>query len=220
MKQYFERVNFRSKKAMLTFLANHFRYHTMNVWNNSTSYANNIKIYNLGLDRETENKLYEMTESDLFWDKVNRILDKFAVKYNHRWQIGINGKSGGYLVLYNGCIEPTEHKSYCTSCGQRNYKSVEENGNICGVCGKTTRINFIQPPLRAVKYIGRAVDMEDEFNEFTMCELRERVKLVQSFDKAADDILTAAIDMCKNYNIQDETYYIPKTRKILVAKTA
>jgi len=40
---FFKPVDLRSQKAMVEFLSNHFRYNTMNSWNNSTSYANNIK---------------------------------------------------------------------------------------------------------------------------------------------------------------------------------
>lgn len=32
-------VDLRSKQSMVAFLGNHPRYHTMNSWNNSTSYA-------------------------------------------------------------------------------------------------------------------------------------------------------------------------------------
>ena len=47
MKQYYKDIDLRSRKAMTTFLENHFRYPTMNSWNNSTSYANNMKVYKL-----------------------------------------------------------------------------------------------------------------------------------------------------------------------------
>ena len=41
---------------MTDFLRNYFRYHTMNSWNRSTSYACNLKITHLGLDSITLNK--------------------------------------------------------------------------------------------------------------------------------------------------------------------
>lgn len=40
----------KTKKEMIEFLKNHKRYWTMNSWNGSSSYANNVKIYNLGMD--------------------------------------------------------------------------------------------------------------------------------------------------------------------------
>lgn len=48
-----KRVDKRSREEMTTYLAGHFRYNTMNSWNRSTSYACNMKLYNLGLDRDT-----------------------------------------------------------------------------------------------------------------------------------------------------------------------
>lgn len=50
MKRFFQPVDLRSRKAMIDYLEDHFRYFTMNSWNRSQSYACNLKIYKLGLD--------------------------------------------------------------------------------------------------------------------------------------------------------------------------
>ena len=54
---YYKEVDKRYKETMIKFLRQHFRYHTMNSWNKSTSYANNIKLYNIekpdSVDNET-----------------------------------------------------------------------------------------------------------------------------------------------------------------------
>lgn len=34
-----------------------------------------------------------------------------------------------------------DHKSVCQSCGQRNFKTVEESGNKCGACEEASRVN-------------------------------------------------------------------------------
>ncbi len=60
MKRFYKPVDLRSRTEMTDFLQNHFRYNTMNSWNNSTSYACNLKVYRLGLTSEIENKLYDM----------------------------------------------------------------------------------------------------------------------------------------------------------------
>lgn len=62
MIEFAQKIDMRSRKKMTEYLKNHFRYFTANSWNRSTSYACNLKIYKLGLSREIENKLYEMTE--------------------------------------------------------------------------------------------------------------------------------------------------------------
>jgi len=202
---------------MVDFLLKHFRYHTMNGWNQSTSYAANIKIYNLGLTKEIRDKMYDMLDTDGFWDEIRWPLDAFAREYNHRWQIGTNGRSGGYLVLYQGYTEPSEHKSYCSTCGQRNFRSVTETGNQCGKCHEHTRVDYKNPPMRIGTYPGKSLDMHEDFEDFSMDDLRERVKLVQHFDKVCDEILANAIQVCEDYTVEDETYFVPQTRRILVA---
>jgi len=98
----------RTRKDMITFLRGHFRYYTMNSWNMSKSYANKIKISSLALPREQENACFELldVEGAGGLSGFSEALDDFAVKHEHRWQIGTNGRSSGYLVLYQGGTHP------------------------------------------------------------------------------------------------------------------
>ena len=113
MKQYSKTVDMRSRKAMTDFLVGHFRYNTMNSWNQSTSYANNVKVYNLGLTKEQEEKLYAMLETSEFYTYINDMLNDFSIEHNHLWQVGFNGRSSGYLVLYQGFSRLSGYKSFC-----------------------------------------------------------------------------------------------------------
>ena len=61
-KPFSKSVDKRSRDSMIAFLGKHYRYPTANSWNGSTSYANNVKVYNLGLSSEQENKLYSMLD--------------------------------------------------------------------------------------------------------------------------------------------------------------
>lgn len=56
---FFKEVDKNDRNAMIEFLSNHFRYYTMNSWNRLTSYANNVKIYNLPIDTEIHDKAYD-----------------------------------------------------------------------------------------------------------------------------------------------------------------
>lgn len=85
MIEFAQKIDMRSRKKMTEYLKNHFRYYTANSWNRSTSYACNLKIYKLGLSREIENKLYEMTESQEFFDYLRDLLDEFNEQHNYRW---------------------------------------------------------------------------------------------------------------------------------------
>lgn len=133
---FYQPVNKRSKAAMRAFLTQHFRYFTGNSWNASSSYACNMKLYHLGLPRELEDKLWDMLEVEEFYDPINQLRNQFAEEHDYQWQAAFNGRSGGYLVLYQGGRKPTGHKSYCTCCGQRNFTSVAETNNVCGRCGQ------------------------------------------------------------------------------------
>jgi hypothetical protein len=59
-------------------------------------------------------------------EKLSSLLEDFGEKHNWLWQAGVNGRSGGYVVLYQGGIKPSGYKSYCTHCGQKNYQAVPE----------------------------------------------------------------------------------------------
>ena len=215
MKQFYKHVDLRSRKAMERFLENHFRYNTMNSWNRSTSYANNVKVYNLGLSREQEDKLYSIMEVREFYDLINDDLMLFALEHDYRWQVGFNGRSGGYLVLYRGFAKPSEYKSFCKKCGQKNYQSVEENGCKCGRCGAEARVNYTKAPDEVGVYPGQSVDMDEDFNEWDIYSLRDRVRLIQEFDRLCDRVLARIVEMLEMYDVLEETVMCPKTVKVL-----
>jgi len=102
MKTFLKKVDTRSRKAMADYLSGHFRYHTANSWNGSTSYAHDMKIYNLGLTSEIQGKLYEFMECEDFYRLIDGCIADFGQRHGYKWQAGFNGRQGGYLVLYQG----------------------------------------------------------------------------------------------------------------------
>lgn len=276
MKQFHKKVDLRNRREMVDFLSNHFRYSTMNSWNNATSYANNVKIYTLGLPRELEKKAYDLIETDEARDILNSIISEWGRSHSHAWQAGFNGRSGGYLVMYQGGCRPSGYKSYCAACGQRNYKLAppenpspeqklkleialkkfwideviyqnftekfmaldinreealkiirEEKINNCeytkdkrcGRCGSHSRVNYEKgkEPVEIFSYPGKSVDMDVDFSEWSMDGLRERVKLVQDFDRLCDRLLAIMVDICNNYEIVEENVYVPRKIRALRA---
>lgn len=132
---YKKGINKSHSKDMWNFLKNHFQYNTMNSWNHVKSFANNVKLYNLGL--KDEKKAYQITSdeySPFYEDLSVCVFENFEDKYNVR--IGFNGRSGGYLVIYdkkysgrtivpnmiNDCSNYDEFKEYCKDY----YGSVKE----------------------------------------------------------------------------------------------
>lgn len=210
-----QRVDKRSRAEMTAYLSGHFRYNTMNSWNRSTSYACNMKLYKLGLDRETEDKLWDMIQVPEFYERLNERIEDFNRQHNYLWQAGWNGHSGGYLVLYQGGTKPSRYRSYCTKCGQKNYTSVAETGNRCGVCNEETRIDFSKPPIQIFFYPGRDVDMGEDFEDWSLYELKQRTELVQEFDQLADDIVEEALHIASEHTVEEQVIYKPITELVL-----
>jgi len=69
--------------------------------------------------------------------------------------------------------------------------------------------------MQVFTFPGKNVDMHETFEDMTLSEIRERVELVQDFDRLCDDIVLAFVDMCRNYRITEEEILVPETIKIL-----
>ncbi len=205
----------------------------MNSWNRTTSYANNVKLHNLNIPKELMNTAYKMLEVDEVDDEIRRAMREWAADRDYVWQVGFNGRSNGYLVLYQGGSKRSEYKSCCANCGQRNFKAVMPKNptpewlkankdwytkdSKCGVCGANARVNYIKPPLEVFSYSGKSVDMHEDFEEWDDSSLRSRVELIQEFDKLCDKLADMFINMCKNYTVEKEVIMVPKTVMVLRA---
>jgi hypothetical protein len=214
---FYKEIDKRYREAMTAFLQKHFRYNTMNSWNKSTSYANNIKLHNIDkpddIDSDTWWEMLGITE---WQQKLNDLLEDFGRRHEWQWQAGINGRSGGYVVLYSGGIKPSGYKSYCTHCGQKNYQDVPV-GEIgtCGKCDAKARVNFKETQMQVFTWPGKSIDEQKDFEGWTLSQFRGRVELVQDFDRLCDNIVSEYIDLCKNYRIAEEEILVPKMIKVL-----
>lgn len=208
-------INMENRETMIQFLRSHYRYFTGNSWNRATSYANNMKIHNLDVPREIRDKLYDLLDVEEVYERFSELIEDFNMDHEYAWQAKWNGRSGGYLVLYSGGRRKLDYKSRCIKCGQLNYKSIEETGDCrCGRCGKETRINLTGPVYQAYATC-KDVDQGEDFEEWDMEELRKRVKVITDFDQLCDDIVAEAVYLAENYELEEETYYVEQTRKVL-----
>lgn len=213
VKTFYQKIDKRSRKAMTEFLVNHFRYDTMNSWNGSTSWANNLKVHNV-IPRELQNKVFEMMECDDFYEDLNYLIREYDSENNYYLQAGFNGRSGGYLVMYEGHVEwktiftfekPQGGRDYADGCGWMSIEEAKEKG-------------LYQKKIRKVgTYPGRSVDSYDEsdYEEMSMGDLKEIVERVQRFDKLCDAIVAETIYMAENRDVEEEEYMVTKTRKVL-----
>ena len=96
-------VDICSAKSMFNFINNHFRYDTMNSWNNLKSIANNVKLYNLNLDGNWCTALDYINDEHDVGGLQSEIRDLiWQWEYDHPgYSLGFNGRSAGYLVIYN-----------------------------------------------------------------------------------------------------------------------
>lgn len=220
MKKFYKEVSSGVRDDMIDFLENHFRYNTMNSNNNSTSYANNVKLYNLDLSKDLENKAYSFLDVEEVGDMINQHIRDFQKQHDYSWTAGFNGRSNGYLVLYKSERVDSGYKSVCLKCCQLNYKSVPESDEFgkCGRCGEMSRVNLIEPIHNIRTFCGTDVDQCADFEDWANYNLQQRVELVQSFDKLCDDILADFVSMLGKYDIGEETIYCPMKVKTLVPK--
>jgi hypothetical protein len=95
---YVKGIDITNDKQMFNFLKGHYQYYTLNSWNGLKSIANNVKVYNLKLSGNCYNALTFLQDDN--YDNLNSMIEDW--EYEHRgYKVGFNGRSGGYLVLYN-----------------------------------------------------------------------------------------------------------------------
>ncbi len=187
----------------------------MSSWNRATSYAANVKLRNF-VPHELSDKAYEILEQgDVFQGAINPLIDEWGAKHGYRYQAGFNGRSGGYLVLYQGEAKPSQYKSRCVSCGQRNCTSVKENSTKCGACGQMMRMDYETPPLEISTRPGLGLDMERDFSEWTLEDLKARVKLIKDFDALVQSCKDAFLDYCRSFTVEEEEIQVTKKIKVL-----
>lgn len=80
-------------------------------------------------------------------------------------------------------------------------------------------MNFLAPDRLVVTFPGRGTDEDVCFEDWSIEELKERVRLVQELDQLADRMVAAAVNLCPCYEIQEEAIYVPQKRKVLVFST-
>jgi hypothetical protein len=73
--------------------------------------------------------------------------------------------------------------------------------------------------MQVVTFPGRGTDDGEDYEDWSMDQLRERVKLVQELDSLADAMVQRGIDLANHYTVAEEEYFVPQTRKVLIAST-
>lgn len=203
-----------TKQQMIDYLRNHFRYDTMNSWNQSTSYAANVKIHRLKWKTpELANTAYEFLEIREAFEDCNAILRDFAMRHDWRWQICFNGRSNGYLVMIHGGYKLLKMAPADMKPGDRHYSDRigrwfgYEEAREKGWLGKDWKQIYTQP--------GKSVDEGESFDDWDMDTLRERVKLVREFDSVCGNAVLAFQDFVEQHDAM--VVEVPSTTRVKVA---
>ncbi len=216
MKTFYRKVNLSARKAMVAFLRSHARYWTMNSWNRSASYANCVKVHRLGLTNEQLETAWDMLDMPQVYDAIHAILEEWTAKHEWQWQAGFNGRSGGYLVLYQGRLDWQNAKTaQCDECGKKTWHKQDTPCTTNG-CTGTLRV-LAEPCPQIVTYSGRGLDETADFTEWSMTDLRDRVRLIQDFDRVCDEAVALFAHYCENYRAVEHEIMVPKTVKVLDA---
>jgi hypothetical protein len=205
-------------KEKLAFLKGHFRYHTMNSWNRGHSYAVNIKLRTLRMTSAELTACYDMLSSDEAMMRFSDCLEQLEMETDHAFQIGTNGRSGGYAVLFTGGRKLTGYKSYCHACGQRNCHPATETDSRCGKCGLETRENFVVPHTESYTD-GKGLDQDADFDDkeaWDSDQIRARFDEVWAFDECVEFACRDFVEFATSHKLVEETVMVPK--KIMVAK--
>jgi hypothetical protein len=208
-----EKVDMRTRKAMVSYLTGHFRYDTMNGCNASTSYAAKVKVYTF-VPRDLMDNAYEIIGVDGALDSITDIMNEWDEEQGYSFQTGFNGWSGGYIVMYVGGRKPSEFKRVCLDCHQKNY---DGNAIKCGRCGSSNMLDYNS--FETYSFPGKSIDQGETFedtDEWPMGTLRERVKLVLSFDAMIERCKEEFIDICRNFKVEERKVMVERTVNVLV----
>lgn len=208
---FFEKkIDTRSKESVAKFLLDHYRYYTMSSVNRSTSYANCVKVNRLGLTGSALDKAFEFISVEGYWDEITWPIRDFEREMSGAYTIGTNGRSGGYLVLFESEIYDPGYKSTCPKCGQLNYQLVSPASHSCGVC-RADRRN-LKAPLRWTRTKSSSIDQGmtmDDFMDMSLTGLKDRADLVLSFDRACDRVRNEFISAIEKYMVVEATVMVP-----------
>ena len=203
----------RTKKAMVAYLCDHFRYHNLNSWNQATSYAACVKLRRF-VPNDISNKAYDFLQTNEAFEDGKAIIREFEERWKYRWQIGSNGRSSGYLVLYQGGIREKGYKRWCPNCHQGNYR---RESKVCGRCGQEGLVDY--PFVQTYTKPGVGVDENfEDFEAWDVSQLQSRVNVVWDFDKTVQRILDAFIDFVRNHMVVEKEIMVPKTIHVAVPR--
>jgi hypothetical protein len=201
------------RDEMIAFLKNHFRYDTMNSWNLSTSYAATVKLYKLDWpSNDLEARAYDFLDIEEAYFGIKRLFSAFAKSHDYRWQANFNGRSSGYIVLYQGKREATDYKTRCDVCGRLTWYATEQACKVSGCNG--TLLLLEEPAYQISVFPGKSTDENEDFTEWEGYDLAQRVGLVWEFDELVRACEKEFITFVTNHGVVEKEILVPRTVRV------
>ena len=195
-KYYYKGLTERTIEQKYQYIKTHFQYDIMNSWNKLKSFANNVKIYKMGLTNEQQNKFFELMQIDsdfLYYESIC-IIEEFEKLTNT--QVYFNGRSGGYMVIvpdFNIC-KRNEHLL--------NYYNLE-NIKYCD--------NYKE--FKIEQSINSYFSYKDSYKG----DIDNVYYILKAFDKLCDILRNELIYILDNYTIEEhEETYTKAVKEIII----
>lgn len=187
---YYEGLTERTIEQKYQYIKNHFQYDIINSWNNLKSFANNVKLYNMGLTNEQQKKYFELMEIDpdfLYYETIC-IIEEFQKLTDT--EIFFNGRSGGYIVI----IPKSERNEHLL-----NYYGLE-NVLYCD--------NYKEFKEKQNKYYYYEQSFKYDINNVYY--------ILKAFDRFCDVLRSELIYILNNYTIEEHEETYTKTVKEII----
>ena len=162
------------KKMWFAFLlAIHYKYQLSPLWFGASSYASKVPVTFTGNHKTT-------------WHKIEQVIARFTMECDGEYTIGFDTEHRGILILYGS--EYCENQFKGRTCGQSNVLSCME----CGVCGHNGYMSRSWTGKKIVIRAGTSIDREASYPTWSEDALADRVRLIEKFDQACEEIRLVA----------------------------
>ena len=171
-------VDITKDKSMFNFIAEHPTYYTMNSWNRNRSIAHNVKLYNLNLEGDWTRALAHLESGE--YDTINWMIQDWE-REHPSYRVGFNGRSGGYLVLFN---KVGSHSVIPESLDYETYEDYKADMRDWYGSVKANRIELIEFVKLVQDFDKLCDELRDYVNELSKLsfELQEMQKIVETFN--------------------------------------
>lgn len=217
----------KTKKQMIDFITSLENYPTMNSWNMANGYSYNIKIHSLPFTKNEKDALYEMLSADDFYTNFEWLYNDFEEEMK---KYGTHNEKKEINVYIENLSEKeiTKKRKVYEKSGWTydrhgtKYLVMKKDVDVAdfsaGQNGRSAG-HLVLYKWNGHNYTGTGwTHDKEELEEMTSDEVKEIYNILKDFEKLYKDIIEQAKYVADNYKVEDESYTVEKTRKVLIEK--